>query len=72
MDAVVVEALLSLAPRQRAVVALRYVEDLDVGQTAHILGISTGTVKSQTAKGLDALRKRIPLPAATPSEGGRR
>ena len=72
MDAIVVEALLSLAPRQRAVVVLRYVEDLDVAQTAHILGISTGTVKSQAAKGLDALRKRLPLPTVAPSQGGAR
>lgn len=52
----VVEALSALPPRQRAVVVLRYVEDLDVEHTADLLGISTGTVKSQAAKGLEALR----------------
>jgi RNA polymerase sigma-70 factor (sigma-E family) len=52
----IVEALAALPPRQRAVVVLRYVEDLDVEHTADLLGISTGTVKSQAAKGLDALR----------------
>jgi RNA polymerase sigma-70 factor (sigma-E family) len=52
----VVEALSALPPRQRAVVVLRYVEDLDVEHTADLLGISTGTVKSQAAKGLEAMR----------------
>jgi RNA polymerase sigma-70 factor (sigma-E family) len=52
----IIEALAALPPRQRAVVVLRYVEDLDVEHTADLLGISTGTVKSQAAKGLEALR----------------
>ena len=69
MDSVVTEALMSLAPRQRAVVVLRYIEDLDVAQTAHLLGVSQGTVKSQAAKGLAALRKRLHLPAAASLQG---
>lgn len=52
----VLAALATLPARRRAVVVLRYVEDLDVEATAHLLGISTGTVKSQSAKGLAALR----------------
>jgi RNA polymerase sigma-70 factor (sigma-E family) len=49
-------ALSSLGPRQRACVVLRFYEDLSVEQTAEILGCSPGTVKSQTARGLESLR----------------
>jgi RNA polymerase sigma-70 factor (sigma-E family) len=49
-------ALASLPPRQRATIVLRYYCDLNVEQTAQLLGCSAGTVKSQTAKALDALR----------------
>ncbi|GAA0616179.1 SigE family RNA polymerase sigma factor [Sporichthya brevicatena] len=55
----VLAALATLPRRQRAVVVLRYVEDLDVEQTAALLGISTGTVKSQAAKGLASLRAHL-------------
>ena len=72
MDARVIEALLSLPGRQRAVVVLRYIEDLGVTQTAEILGITEGTVKSNAAKGLEALRKLLSLTTATPSRGGPR
>ncbi|MGL5824411.1 MAG: SigE family RNA polymerase sigma factor [Nocardioides sp.] len=50
-------ALAQLAPRQRAVIVLRYYEDLDVRQTAHALGCSPGTVKSQTSDGISQLRR---------------
>ena len=55
----VLGALAELPRRQRAVVVLRYVEDLDVDTTAALLGISPGTVKSQAAKGLAALRAAL-------------
>jgi RNA polymerase sigma-70 factor (sigma-E family) len=47
-----------LPPRRRAAVVLRLYLDLSVEETAEILGCSTGTVKSQTARGLDTLRAR--------------
>jgi RNA polymerase sigma-70 factor (sigma-E family) len=48
--------LAALPPRQRAVLVLRYFEDLTEAQTAMMLGCSVGTVKSQTARGLARLR----------------
>lgn len=54
------ELLEHLPPRQRAAVVLRLYCDLSVADTADILGCTTGTVKSQTARGLDALRLRAP------------
>jgi RNA polymerase sigma-70 factor (sigma-E family) len=49
-------ALLAVPPGQRAVLVLRFVSDLSVDQVAETLGCSTGTVKSQTARGLTTLR----------------
>ena len=48
--------LAALPPRQRAVLVLRYYEDLSEAQTATMLGCSVGTVKSQAARGLARLR----------------
>ncbi len=54
-------ALAKLPPRQRAVVVLRYHQDLSEAQVAELLGVTVGTVKSQAAKALAALREQAPL-----------
>lgn len=54
--ALLMAALADLPARQRACVVLRYYDDLSVESVAEALGCRTGTVKSQTARGLEALR----------------
>lgn len=51
-----VAALAELPARQRATLVLRFWEDLSVDETARIMRCSVGTVKSQTARGLQTLR----------------
>ena len=61
-------ALAALPPRQRAVLVLRYFDDMSEGQTAQILGCSLGTVKSHSARGLARLRAISSSPADGPPE----
>jgi RNA polymerase sigma-70 factor (sigma-E family) len=62
---VMLEALGQLPKRQRAAVVLRFFSDLNVATVAELMGCSEGTVKSQTARGLDKLRDLVDEPLET-------
>jgi RNA polymerase sigma-70 factor (sigma-E family) len=59
------DALTRLTPRQRAVLVLRFYEDLTEVQSAAALGVSPNTVKSQTRVALQRLRELVPEAAAS-------
>jgi len=67
---VVLDALATLPPRARAVVVLRYWEDLSVDQVADMLGCSVGNVKSQSARALCKLRAVLDGTIAGPGSPG--
>lgn len=58
-----VTALATLPPRMRAVLVLRYWEDLSEAGTAEALGCSVNTVKTHTTRGLARLRAQLADPA---------
>ncbi len=53
------EFVQTLPRKQRAVIVLRYYEDLSEAETADVLGISVGTVKSQASRALAGMRARV-------------
>ena len=59
VDPRIMAALLRLSARQRQVVALRLILDLDTGCTAELLGIAPGTVKEHLARALASLRAEL-------------
>jgi RNA polymerase sigma-70 factor (sigma-E family) len=65
-------ALAALPPKQRAAVVLRHWTDLGIAETAAVLGVTPGTVKSSTSKGLAALREALQdSRTGGPTTGGR-
>ena len=58
-----IDALARIPPRDRAIVVLRYWEDLSVESVAEILGLPTGTVTSRSARSLARLRHLLGQPA---------
>lgn len=69
IDPELLAALAALPARMRAAVVLRHVVDLSVEETAAALRCSPGTVKSQTARGLDKLRDALPSPTPAHTAG---
>jgi len=57
------DALATLRPQQRAAIVLRYYEDLPESETAEILGVAVGTVKSMVSRGMEKLREELSLDA---------
>lgn len=63
-----IDALGRIPPRDRAIVVLRYWEDLSVESVAEILGLPAGTVTSQSARSLARLRQLLGQPAGPTPE----
>jgi RNA polymerase sigma-70 factor (ECF subfamily) len=67
VDAVLIAALRRLPVRQREVVALRVLLDLDTQTTAEVLGIAPGTVTAHLSRAVAALRRSALSPNTQPS-----
>ena len=66
------QAVQGLPPRQRAVLVLRFHEDLTEAEVARLLGLPLGTVKSLAHRGLARLRDRLGSPDLDPAKATRR
>ncbi|MCB0894585.1 MAG: SigE family RNA polymerase sigma factor [Nocardioides sp.] len=62
------EALAGLSARDRAVIALRFLDDLPVAEVARVLDLPEGTVKSRTSRALDRLQAVLTPPQPTERE----
>ena len=65
-----IAGLRMLPARQRAILILRYYEDLSEAQVAHLLSCSVGTVKSTASRGLSRLREALDTAISADSDGG--
>ncbi len=58
-DALLTAALAALPAGQRAVIVLRFTDDLSVGEIAALMDLPSGTVKSRLSRGSDAIRRHL-------------
>lgn len=68
LDAALLRAVRRLPARQREVVVLRILLDLDIESTAKHMGIAPGTVRAHLSRAISALRTQLPDPATTEAQ----
>jgi RNA polymerase sigma factor (sigma-70 family) len=68
--AILKQAMLTLKPRYQTIITLRFFENLKLTEIAEVLGSSPGTVRSQLARALAKLRKKLSVPKTAFRAGG--